>query len=434
MMNTILFKNARIVDPSQNMDEQGSVIVSNGVVQAIGANAHNQGIPEGATVINCNGNLIVPGLVDTRVFIGEPGFEYRETITSASLAAAKGGVTSIVMMPDTNPAIDSVAMVEFVRRSAREGACVHVYPSAAITKGLQGHDLTEMGLLRKAGAVAFTDGRNTIANSQTMRRALTYARDFDSIVCAELNDAYLGATGVMNEGLVASWLGLPALPKEAELLPLNRDLVLALLTKSKYHAAKISTQASVLAIKQAKDQHGTVSAGVAIHNLSLNENDIGEYQTFFKLSPPLRSEDDRQAMIEALRNGTIDVIVSSHDPQDVDTKRLPFQEAAFGAIGLETVLSAALRLYHDGSVPLMRLIDALSTKPAALYGLNAGSLKIGKPADLTLIDLDAPWVVSEKTLTSRSKNTCFEGAKFQGLVLQTMVHGATVYKNEDDTQ
>ncbi|MGL4490783.1 MAG: dihydroorotase [Rhizobiaceae bacterium] len=427
-MTATLFHNARVLDPSRSMDERGSVLVIDGAIVASGAAALNQGQPENTEIIDCGGKLIVPGLVDTRVFIGEPGSEYRETIASAGLAAAAGGVTSIVMMPDTDPVIDDVALVEFVRRTARDTTAIRVHPAAAVTKGLNGNDLTEIGLLAEAGAVAFTEGRHTIANAQTMRRALTYARDYGALIACETNDAHLGASGVMNEGLFASWLGLAGTPREAEVIPLDRDLRLAALTNGKYHAAKISTALSADAVRRAKDQGLNVSAGVSINNLSLNENDIGEYRTFFRLSPPLRHEDDRQSMIEALRDGTIDVIVSSHDPQDVDTKRLPFADAASGAIGLETLLAAALRLHHDGSVPLMRIIDALSTRPAALYGLNAGTLAPGSPADITLIDLDAPWVVNEAEIRSRSKNTCFEGARFQGRVLQTMVGGRTVFE------
>ena len=423
----ILFTNARVIDPSRNLDERGAVLVAEGRIIAAGASAMNQGAPGGATVINCMGNAIIPGLVDTRVFIGEPGSEYRETIASASVAAAAGGVTSIVMMPDTDPVIDDVALVEFIRRTARDTAQINVYPAAAITRGLLGNDLTEMGLLRQSGAVAFTEGRHTIANAQTLRRAMTYARDFDSLIACETNDPQLGANGVMNEGLFASWLGLPGSPREAEVIPLDRDLRLAALTNSRYHAAKISTSMSANAIKRAKDEAVKVTAAVSINNLSLNENDIGEYRTFFRLSPPLRNEDDRQAMIEALRDGTIDAIVSSHDPQDVDTKRLPFADAASGAIGLETLLSAALRLHHDGSVPLLRLIDALSTRPAAIYGLDAGTLKPGARADLALVDLNAPWQVNESEIRSQSKNSCFEGTRFQGQVLQTMVAGRTIF-------
>jgi len=426
-MSVTVLHNARIVDPSRGIDETGSVIVDGTKVVAAGASARNQGTPEGATVVDCRGKTILPGLVDSRVFIGEPGAEYRETIASASQAAAAGGVTSIVMMPDTDPVIDDIALVEHVLRAARDTASVNVYPAAAISKKLQGQEMTEFGLLREAGAVGFTDGRHTIASSSLMRRALTYARDFGAVIAHETQDADLSASGVMNEGLYASWLGLPGIPREAEAIPLERDLMLARLTGGAYHAAKISTALSSAAVARAKSDGASVTAGVSINNLSLNENDVGEYRTFFRLSPPLRAEEDRLAMIEAVKDGTIDVIVSSHDPQDVDTKRLPFADAAEGAIGLETLLGAALRLFHNGDVPLLRLAEVLSTAPAKLFGVPGGTLKPGAIADLILVDLDEPWVVQEADIRSRSKNTCFEGARMQGRVLQTLVGGRTVF-------
>lgn len=426
-MTSTVFKNARIVDPSRGMDETGSVIVTDQTIAASGASAQNQGVPEGAKVFDCKGKALIPGLVDGRVFIGEPGGEHRETIASASHAAAAGGVTSMIMMPDTAPAIDDVALVEFVLRTARETALVNIFPAAAITKSLAGQELTEIGLLQGAGAVAFTDGRRTIANSLLMRRALTYARDFGAIIAHETLDPDLASSGVMNEGLFASWLGLPGIPREAEVIPLERDLLLARLTGGAYHAAKISTAIAAGTVERAKDDGASVTAGVSINHLSLNEIDVGEYRTFFRLSPPLRAEEDRLAMVEAVRNGTVDIIVSSHDPQDVDTKRLPFADAADGAIGLETLLAAGLRLFHNGDLPLLRLIEVLSTAPAKLFSLPGGTLKPGAPADLAIVDLDEPWVVSEAEIRSRSKNTCFEGSRMQGKVLQTMVGGRTVF-------
>lgn len=426
-MATTVFSNARVIDPSRGIDEIGSVIVDGKKIAAAGKAALNQGAPEGATVIDCAGKAIIPGLVDSRVFIGEPGGEHRETIASASTAAAAGGVTSIVMMPDTDPVIDNVALVEFVLRTAKDTASVNIFPAAAITKGLEGREMTEFGLLREAGAVAFTDGRHTIANSLVMRRALTYARDFGAVIAHEIQDADLASAGVMNEGLYASWLGLAGIPREAETIPLERDLALARLTRGNYHAAKISTAMAADAVKRAKSDGANVTAGVAIHNLSLNENDVGEYRTFFRLAPPLRAEEDRLAMIEAIKDGTVDLIVSSHDPQDVDTKRLPFADAAAGAVGLETLLAVALRLHHNDEVPLIRVIEALSTAPARLFDLPGGSLKPGALADLALVDFEEPWIVSESAIRSRSKNTCFEGARLQGKVLQTMVAGRTVF-------
>ena len=426
-MTKTVFERARIVDPSRGIDEIGTVIVDGRTILAAGAAALNQGIPEGAQVIDCAGKAIIPGLVDARVFIGEPGGEHRETIRSASQAAAAGGVTSLVMMPDTDPAIDTVALVEFVLRTAKDTASVNVFPAAAVTKGLAGREMTEFGLLREAGAVAFTDGRHTIANALVMRRALTYARDFGAVIAHETQDVDLASAGVMNEGLYASWLGLSGIPREAELIPLERDLALARLTRGNYHAAKISTAMSAAAIARAKADGANVTVGVAIHNLALNENDVGQYRTFFRLMPPLRAEEDRQAMIEALKDGTVDIVVSSHDPQDVDTKRLPFADAAAGAVGLETLLAVALRLYHNEDLSLLRVIEVLSTAPARLFGLPGGTLKPGASADLVLVDLNEPWIVSEAGIRSRSKNTCFEGARLQGKVLQTLVAGRTVF-------
>ncbi|MBX8801875.1 dihydroorotase [Ochrobactrum sp. MR28] len=425
-MNTTVYTNARIIDPSRSLDENGTLIVANGIIVASGADANHQGAPEGAEVIDLNGNVLIPGLVDSRVFIGEPGTEHRETIASASQAAAAGGVTSMIMMPDTDPVIDNVALVEFVKRTARDTAIVNVHPAAAITRGLLGEEMTEMGLLREAGAVAFTEGRKSLANTLLLRRALTYAKDFGAVIAHETMDPYLGG-GAMNSGLYASWLGLSGSPREAEVIPLERDLRLAAMTGGHYHAAQISCDMSVQTLRRAKETNTKVSAAVSINHLSLNENDIGEYRTFFRLSPPLRNEDDRQAMIEAVRNGTVDVVVSAHNPQDVDTKRLPFADAEAGAIGLETLLGAALRLYHNESLSLMRLIEVLSTAPAKLYGLDAGTLKVGAKADFAVVDLYEPWVVKADELHSLSKNSSFEDAKFQGRTIRTVVNGKTVY-------
>ncbi len=426
-MKPVLLKNARVLDPSRNLDEAGSVLVVDGRIAASGSGAQNQGAPEGADIIDCAGRLVIPGLVDACVHVGEPGAEHRETIASASQAAAAGGVTSFIMMPDTDPVIDDVALVEFIQRSARDTALVHVHPAAAITKGLRGREMTEFALLQSAGAVALTEGRHSIASALVMRRALTYARDFGLVVSHEARDADLAGAGVMNEGLFASWLGLPGIPREAETIPLERDLAIARLTRGRYHAAKISTAMSAVAMRRAKADGADVTAGVSINNLALNEIDIGEYRTFFRLDPPLRAEADRIATVEALRDGTIDMIVSAHDPQDVDTKRLPFAEAAAGAIGLETLLSVALRLHHDGSVPLMRVIDAVTSAPARRFGIEAGTLAPGAPADLAIVDLEQPWIVRESEIRSRSKNTAFEGALLTGRVLQTMVSGRIVF-------
>lgn len=427
-MSSRRLENLRIVDPSQNMDETGSILIVDGRIGAIGKAAGSVDTPQDTDIEDCTGMIAVPGLVDACVHIGEPGAEHRETIASASRAAAKGGVTSIIMMPDTDPVIDDVALVDFVLRLARDEAIVHVHPAAALTKGLKGEEMSEFGLLLEAGAVCLSNGRHCVDNSAVMRRAMTYARDFGAVVAVTTQDPHLGASGVMNEGLYASWLGLPGIPREAEIIPLERDLRLAALTGARYHAMNISVPQSADVIRATKAKGLDVTAGISINHLTLNETDIGEYRTFFRLSPPLRTENDRRAMVAALSDGAIDIIVSAHDPQDVDTKRLPFTDAEDGAIGLETLLSAALRLYHSGDVELMRLVDALSTRPAQILGLEAGSLRVGARADIALIDPEYPWVLSKDEIASKSKNSAFEDARFTGKVLQTLVSGATIYR------
>lgn len=430
----VIVENVRILDPSRGLDEVGTLIAADGSILEAGRAAANQGAPDGARRIDGSGLLAIPGLVDARVFIGEPGGEHRETIRSASRAAAAGGVTSILTMPDTNPVVDDVAIAQFVMRTARETAVVNVFPAAAMTRGLMGREMTEFGLLKHAGVPAFTDGRHTIENPALFRRIMTYARDLDALIMHETQDADLTGRGVMNEGLLASWLGLPGAPGEAEIIPLERDLRLAALTRCRYHAAKISLAESARVLRNAKDKGVRASGGVSINHVTLNENDIGEYRTFFRLSPPLRGEDDRLAMVEALKDGTIDILVSSHDPQDADGKRRPFAEAEAGAIGLETLLAAALRLYHSGDIPLMRLIETLTSAPAALLGLDRGTLQAGRPADFALIDLDAPFLFDETMIRSKSKNTVFENALFQGRVERTFVGGREVFSAEPEPQ
>ncbi len=426
--SSLLIRNAHILDPSQGIDEVSDLLVRDGRFEAIGKELVAD---DGAETIDAKGRHLFPGLVDARVYLGEPGGEHRETIASASKAAAAGGVTSFIMMPETDPVIDDVALVDFIARAARAQSVVRVYPAVSITKGFEGKELTEFGLLQKAGAVMLTEGKRSMENNLILRRAMTYAKDFGLVMANETSDRDLSANGVMNEGLFATHLGLPGIPAEAEIIPLERDLRLAALTGTSYHAAKISTATSADAIAASKQLGHDVTCGVSINNLTLNENDIGRYRTYLRLQPPLRSEEERMAMIEALANGTIDIIVSSHDPQDVDEKRHPFAEAADGAIGLETLFSAALRLYHNDQVPLPRLIEALSCKPAEIFGLPGGSLKPGDKADFFIADLDAPWVVREENIVSISKNTPFEGERFSGMVMQTFVSGKPVFKREE---
>lgn len=423
-----VIKDGHIVDPAQGIDEVADILIEGGRISKIGKLSSEA---KNSNVVSASGRHVFPGLIDARVFVGEPGGEHRETIASASKAAAKGGVTGFIMMPETNPVIDDVALVDFVRRASRDDAIVRVYPAACVTKGLSGEELTEFGLLQEAGAVMFTEGRHSITNNLVLRRALTYAKDFGLVISKETIDPDLSSNGVMNEGLNASHMGLPGIPREAEIIVLERDLRLAALTGGNYHAAKISTSDSAEVVSKYKAQGHNVTCGISINHLTLNENDIGRYRTYLKLQPPLRSEDDRQAMINALADGTIDIIVSSHDPHDVDEKRHPFAEAADGAIGLETLFAAAMRLHHNSEVPLPRIIDALSTRPAEIFGLDGGNLKPGSNADLFIADIDAPWVVKEQDIVSKSKNTPFEGERFSGKVVRTIVGGSTVYQDED---
>ncbi|PXW52107.1 dihydroorotase [Methylobacterium sp. B4] len=428
-MSALLLSNAHLLDPATGREGPGAVLLREGRIADVAWGAA-PGPPEDVQQIDCGGLTLSPGLIDLRAFVGEPGAEHRETLASASAAAAAGGVTTLVCMPDTNPVIDGPAIVDFVLRRARDTASVNVLPAAAITKGLAGREMTEFGLLAEAGAVAFTDGLKAVTNAQVMRRALTYARDFGALLMQHVEEPDLVGDGVMNEGEMASRLGLLGIPREAETVMLERDIRLVRLTGARYHAAMISTADSVEIVRRAKEAGLPVTCGVSVNNLVLNEGDIGHYRTFCKLSPPLRREDDRQAVIAALNEGVIDVIVSDHNPQDVETKRLPFAEAADGALGIETLLGASLRLLHTGDVTLGMLLKALSANPAALLGREAGRLEKGAPADLVLIDPDLPYLLDKRQLKSRSKNSPFDEARLQGAAVLTLVGGRIVHRSD----
>ncbi|WP_081910198.1 dihydroorotase [Thermopetrobacter sp. TC1] len=420
------FINARLVDPASGYEGPGGVLIENGLIRAAGPEVTADAVGD-AALVDCRGLILLPGLIDMRVFTGEPGYEHRETLRTASLAAAAGGVTSMIVMPDTDPVIDDAALVDFILRRARDTAIVRVAPMAAITRGLKGETMSEIGLLREAGAVALTDGRRGVASARVLRRAMAYARDFDMLICQHVEDADLAAGGVMHEGELAARLGLPGIPPQAEVIMLERDIRLVELTGARYHAMQISCAESVEVIRRAKARGLPVSCGVSINHLLLNEHDIGAWRTFFKLSPPLRSEADRQALVAGLADGTIDVIVSSHDPQGADSKRLPFAEAAFGAIGLQTLLSAALSLYHAGAISLLRLSEVTSRAPARLLGIEGGTLAAGALADFVLVDPEASWRVTPESLLSSAKNTPFEDRVFEGRVVRTVVAGRTVF-------
>jgi dihydroorotase len=420
------YVNAHIIAPQQGLNGIGGVLYENGRIIAVGHLVTKEMVGGVTPTTDCQAKLLMPGLVDMRVFTGEPGSEYRESLASASEAAAAGGVTTMIVMPNTQPVIDDAAIVDYILRRARDTALVRVHPMAAITKNLGGEMMSEIGLMQAAGAVAVTDGTKAVANANMFRRALTYAKDFDMLVVQHVEEPSL-ASGVMNSGEAASRLGLSGNSSMAEVIMLERDLRLVEMTGARYHAAQISCAASVEVMRSAKARGLPVTCGVSINHLVLNENDIGAYRTFFKLSPPLRDENHRRALVAAVADGTIDVIVSSHDPQSDDTKRLPFAEAAFGAIGLETLLSAALSLYHNDNMPLERLVQALSQKPAELLGLEVGRLEAAAPADFIVVDPHLSWKVDAASLCSRSKNSPFERRTLEGRVVETVVAGKSVY-------
>lgn len=417
-----------ITDPVSGHEGRGTLFIENGRIARIGAAAET--VPDDTAVIDCAGQTIIPGIIDGRVFIGEPGSEHRETLKSVGRAAAAGGVAHIVIMPDTDPPIDDRALVDFIRRRARDECRVKVSVAAGATVGLKGEALSEYGLLQRSGAVTLSNGKIPISNSLMMRRALSYAKNFDMMVCHQPMDRQLEAGGVAHESVVSTHLGLPGSPAEAEVIMLDRDLRLVALTGGRYHCSQVSSALSVNAIRRAKDKGLPVTAAVSINHACLNENDIGPYRTFFRLQPPLRTEDDRQAIIEGLKDGTIDMIVSAHDPQNVEMKRHPFEDAADGAVGLETLFPAAMRFVHDGTLTIQDLTRLLSANPAKILGLEAGSFDAGMPADITVFDPDYPWIVTEESLHSRSKNTAFEDARMTGRVTKTFVSGHLVFDRD----
>jgi dihydroorotase len=401
--------------------------VENGRIADVGPRLFNDAEPNDPEVIDCRGLVLAPGLIDARVFTGEPGAEHRESLESASQAAAAGGVTSMIVMPNTDPVIDEPSLVDFILRRAAATAKVRVLPTAALTKGLLGETMTEIGLLKEAGAVAFTDGDRSIANARVLRRAMAYAATFDALVLAHAEDPELVKGASATEGEYATRLGLPASPAIAEVMMVERDVRLVELTGARLHFAQISTRAALEAIAAAKARGLPVTCGVAAHHLILNELDVGPYYTFRKVRPPLRSEDDRAAMVEGVANGTIDVIVSSHEPQGADTKRQPFAAAAAGTVGLETLLPAALTVMHEGKASLSHVLAAMTAAPARIFRLAAGTLAKGAPADLVLLDENEPLVVDAEKLHSRSRNTAFEGRKFQGRAKVSFVGGHCVF-------
>ncbi|MGH1353874.1 MAG: dihydroorotase [Thalassovita sp.] len=423
-MTTTLITNVHMIDPEASAIEHGSILLKDGKIAAHGAEI---AIPEGVNMIDGRGKYLAPGIVDIGVKVCEPGERHKESFKSAGQAAAAGGVTTIVTRPDTLPAIDSPETLEFATRRAQEATPVNVVPIAALTKNRDGREMTELGFLLDAGAVAFSDGDNVVTNTKVFSRALTYAKSLDALVIAHPQEPILSKGAAVTSGKFASLRGLPAVTPMAERMGLDRDIALLEMTGAKYHADQITTARALPALERAKRNGLDITAGTSIHHLTLNELDVADYRTFFKVKPPLRSEEDRMAVIDAVRNGLIDIICSMHTPQDEESKRLPFEEAASGAVGLETLLPAALRLYHAGDLTLPQLFRAMSLNPASRLGLPGGRLTTGAPADLVLFDADAPFVMDRAKLLSKSKNTPFDGARMQGKVLATFVAGAQVF-------
>ncbi|MBO0739224.1 MAG: dihydroorotase [Alphaproteobacteria bacterium] len=427
-MNRLVFLGARLLDPESGLDAHGDLSIEGDRITAVGGDL--SGTARDAHRVDANGLCLAPGLVDMRVQLREPGAEHMESIESAGQAAAVGGVTTIVALPNTDPPIDDLSVVEFLARRAREVKLAKVHTYAAATRGLAGRELTEMALLAANGALGFTDGVQALADALVMRRVLAYARTFDLLVLQHPEEPSLAQAGEVSEGEVATRLGLPAIPPAAEVIMIERDLRLVEITDARYHAAHVSTAAGIEAVRRAKSRGLRVTCDTAPPYFTLNETAIGDYRTFAKLSPPLRSEQDRQAVVEGLRDGTIDAIASDHSPWDQDSKRLPFSSAAYGIVGLETLLPLSLELYHNQHLDLLGLMRRLTWNPARILGLPVGRLTPGAPADLVLFDPEVSWRISTDEFRSKSKNAPFDGRPVQGQVRRTIVDGRTIFRRE----
>ena len=421
--------NARIIDPKNQIDEMGGLIIdAKGLIKAAGKKVTNGNLPAAAEKIDLKKQILMPGLVDMRVFVGEPGYEYKENFKTLSNAALSGGVTSVVSMPNTSPVIDSVSMVDFLKRRGRDKSKINIFPAASLTKNTEGKQMTEFGLLKGKGIIAFTDGVKTVQDPQVMARIMNYAGQSQSLIMQHAEDNILSKDGLINEGEISTRLGLKGIPSLAEKIIVERDLSFLEEYFCRYHISQISSEKTVSVIKKAKEEGKIFTVGVSINNLSLNENDIGDFKTFLKLSPPLRTENDRLSLVKGVNEGTIDVIVSDHKPEDEESKRLTFSQAATGATGIETLLPLALELFHSKSIKLDKLLASLTSNPAKILGINKGNLEVGNDADLCVIDINKPWVVKQSELKSKSKNTPIENRKLQGQVLKTFMKGEIAYE------
>jgi len=422
------FLNATIIDPKNSLDEMGGLIISEeGKIEAVGKKVNKNNIPSREKFIDLSGKHIFPGLVDMRVFVGEPGYEYKENFKTLSNAALAGGVTSVVTMPNTSPIIDNVSIVDFLKRRGRDKSKINIYPSASLTKNLEGNNMTEFGLLQKKGIIGFTDGTKTIQNSRLMSRIMRSAFDLGCLIMQHAEDNELSQNGMMNDGVIATKLGLQGIPEVAEKIIIERDLSLLEDFNCRYHISQISSSKSLEVIEKKKDQID-FTTGVSINNLSLNENDIGDFRTFLKLSPPLRTEEDRQSLIRGINKDLIEVLVSDHKPEDEESKRLTFSQAATGASGIETLLPLSLELFHNNSIKLPKIIKLLTSNPAKVLKIDKGNLSIGNDADFCIVDINKPWIVKKEKMISKSKNTCIEDKKLQGKVTNTFVKGVELFK------
>jgi dihydroorotase len=422
------FLNATIIDPKNSLDEIGGLIVSEeGKIEAVGKKVNKNNIPSREKFIDLSGKHIFPGLVDMRVFVGEPGYEYKENFKTLSNAALAGGVTSVVTMPNTSPIIDNVSIVDFLKRRGRDKSKINIYPSASLTKNLEGNNMTEFGLLQKKGIIGFTDGTKTIQNSRLMSRIMRSAFDLGCLIMQHAEDNELSQNGMMNDGVIATKLGLQGIPEVAEKIIIERDLSLLEDFNCRYHISQISSSKSLEVIEKKKDQID-FTTGVSINNLSLNENDIGDFRTFLKLSPPLRTEEDRQSLIRGINKDLIEVLVSDHKPEDEESKRLTFSQAATGASGIETLLPLSLELFHNDSIKLPKIVKLLTSNPAKVLKVDKGNLSIGNDADFCIVDINKPWIVKKEKMISKSKNTCIEDKKLQGKVTNTFVKGIELFK------
>ena len=422
--------NARILDPSQKMDENGCIVIDEkGKIKTIGKNVKKTDASPSAEIIDLKNHIVIPGIVDMKAFVGEPGYEYKENFRTLSQAALSGGVTSVVTMPNTKPIIDNVSMVDFIIRRGRDKASINLFPCASLTRDIGGKEMSEFGLLSAKGIIGFTDVTKTVQNTETMAKMMDYASDIGVLLMQHAEDYELSKGGCINDGEVSTRLGLKGISYIAEKIIIERDLSLLSEFPCRYHVNQISSKESLDVIKRNKEQGLKFSVGVSINNLSLNENDLGDFKTFLKLSPPLRLENDRIGLVEGIKSGLIDVIVSDHTPEDEESKRLPFAQAATGAIGIETLLPLALEMYHNESLTLSKIIETLTINPAKILKIDKGTLKKGSEADICVFDLNKPWIVSANNLKSKSKNSAIEGRKLQGKVFMTFLNGELVFKS-----